>query len=491
MSVVLLTMAQSLTKELGGSSLEAFWANISFLLVVTVVQPVYTTISEAVGRKLPLYVAFLLFGVGSVVFSCAKSLQAIIAARVLQGSGCGGIDVLNEIIAADITTMPERAFYLGLMSIPFALGSVLGPILGALFDQYMSWRWIGWINLPLVGLCLPLTASCLRLERPPGSLLKHLWHVDWFGLVIFTAGSVSLALPLSWAGVLYPWASWRTLVPLAAGAVFLVLLFWYESKQTSQALFPKRVIGNRAAATALILSFIHGLLFYTLIFHLPLFLQSVHLETPIMSSVTLLPFFSVTMASTGVAAVGLRWSSKCRLWVRLSWVLILLGISLFALWGSAKSTTAAAGCLFIVAIGLGSLFTLLPITMQASAEKSEDQGLAAGILVSFRLFGASIGLSISATVFSDAFGRVNMLKEEYLPGAQSLNPNHALALIPQLGELLATVADSSCVLNAYLRSFRNVFYTLTAFSGFGLLVSLWMKRTNIKCDHTAESALDD
>ncbi|KAM3445447.1 hypothetical protein MY3296_010192 [Beauveria thailandica] len=214
LAVVIPTIAE----EFDGTYLEAFWANASFLLVVTVVLPVYTGLSEVIGRKIPLYAAFFLFTAGSVLFATAQSLPVVILARALQGSGCGGIDVLNEILVADMTTLRERAFYIGLVSIPLALGSVLGPVVGALLGEYASWRWIGWMNLPLVALCLPLSIFCLTLKSLEGGLLQQLAGFDWCGLALFVVGAVSLTLPLSWAGAMYPGDSSRTLLPLAVSA---------------------------------------------------------------------------------------------------------------------------------------------------------------------------------------------------------------------------------------------------------------------------------
>lgn len=107
-----------------------------------VTQPIYTSVSDVVGRKPPLYAAFVLFAVGSVVFAVAQSMAIVILGRVLQGLGGSGLDVLNEVIVADITTLKERPLYIGLLSISMAVGSILGPVLGAVFSEYVDWRWI-------------------------------------------------------------------------------------------------------------------------------------------------------------------------------------------------------------------------------------------------------------------------------------------------------------------------------------------------------------
>jgi MFS family permease len=130
-------------------------------------------------------------------------MGAVIAGRVLQGLGGGGLDVLSEIIVTDMTTLQERSLYLGLMAIPTALGSVLGPTVGGVFSSLVSWRWIGWINLPLLGISFPLTVVFLRLRSPHGSPMSELRRLDWTGVLLFTAWIILFALPLSWAGNLY------------------------------------------------------------------------------------------------------------------------------------------------------------------------------------------------------------------------------------------------------------------------------------------------
>ncbi|RBQ71754.1 hypothetical protein FVER14953_20667 [Fusarium verticillioides] len=106
-------------------------------------QPVWASISDAFGRKPPLYVCIGLFFIGSIAFAVAQNMKTIIVGRVLQGFGGGGIDVLIQVILADMTTLEERSKYLGLMGIPNAVGNILGPSVGALFSTYATWRWIG------------------------------------------------------------------------------------------------------------------------------------------------------------------------------------------------------------------------------------------------------------------------------------------------------------------------------------------------------------
>ena len=174
----MLSILQVIAHEFRGTTLEAFWASISFVLAVVVVQPIYTSVSNVLGRMVPLYASFLLFVIGSIVLAIAKDMAVLIVGRILQGLGAGGLDVLNEIILADITTLNERPLYLGMLAIPMAGGSVLGPIMGGLFSEYAGWRWIGWVNLPISALGFVLVFFFMKLQSIDESFREKILRLD-------------------------------------------------------------------------------------------------------------------------------------------------------------------------------------------------------------------------------------------------------------------------------------------------------------------------
>ncbi|KAL4932218.1 major facilitator superfamily domain-containing protein [Aspergillus undulatus] len=406
--------------------LSFFLAFIPLLLMVFLVSLDATTLAVAIpvitsdlavfpdifGRKIPLYVAFVLFAIGSVVFAVANSMTVLIVGRTLQGLGGGGLDVLSEVIVTDTTTLQERAVYIGLLSLSMALGSIAGPILGAVFSEYVTRRWIGWINLPVIGVALFLAIFFMRLKPIDQSFRTQLSRIDWLGMIGFTAGCLLFAIPLSWAGNMYPWGSWRTIVPLIIGALLLMGFAFYEAYPTD-AVFPYRIFRSRTAQVSLLGSLIHLFVLYTLLQYLPLFFQAVYLESPLDSSVSILPFCCVVFVFTGIAAFAVDFFRKYR------WE---FGQAEF----SSPSAAASSPC-----IGIGTIFSVPPIPMQASAA-SDDQGLAMGIMVAFRLFGALIGLAVGATTFSSVFAsRIDGIA---LPTSLELlrNPGEVVGFIPYL-----------------------------------------------------------
>ncbi|KAI1179728.1 major facilitator superfamily domain-containing protein [Nemania sp. FL0916] len=471
----------AITAELSGTSLESFWASISYLLAVAVTQPLYASLSDVLGRKTCLYVAYVFFAVGSIVFATAHVMGAIIAARILQGLGGGGLDVLSEVVVTDMTTLKERPRYLGLMAIPTALGSVLGPTVGGVFSSLVSWRWLGWINLPLLGISFPLTAVFLQLRQLEHSQLIRLKSLDWCGLLLFTAGTVLFAVPLSWAGNLYPWGSFQTLLPLLIGAAILIVFAIYESKPTAP-IMPHRIFRSKTVSATLTGVFLHGASLYSLLQWLPLFYRAVMTKTVLQSAVTLLPASatSVVAAVLGVTVVGM--ANMGYVWsIRISWALTAAGTGLLILLGTSSSSSMVYGLPVLWGAGIGLLLRLLYLPLQASLVRVDYTGIAIGILLTFRLLGGLVGLSICSTVFSSFFSHAIGAVGELPPWAEQLrNPNAAIAFIPQIKALHLSEGMLLPILHAYLTSIRPIFYIMTGLGGLGFVTSFFTSELTLQ-----------
>ncbi|KAI0162209.1 MFS general substrate transporter [Xylariaceae sp. FL1272] len=469
-----------ITRELNGTSLDGFWANLTFLLAVVVTQPLYVSASDVIGRKPLLNAAFLFFAVGSIVFATARSMTAVIVGRLVQGLGGGGLDVLNEILICDITTLKERPLWLGLLSVPLAIGTILGPIVGALFTQFVSWRFIGWINLPLVAIGFGLAAYGLRLKPIEGSLFARLRRLDWFGMFLFAVGCAAFALPLSWGGALYPWSSFRTILPLIIGFLVLVSFGIFEA-YPKEPVIPYRLFQSRTSVATFLGGFIHGLVLYPLLLYLPLFFQAVYLENPLQAAISILPLAAVLISFTAISGFFVerlrhyRW----QLWV--GWATIALGVGLFALWGNTFSRAETSSFQVLAAIGLGIHFVVPAISVQASAPKIDDQGLAVGTLVSFRLFGALIGLAVGSAIFSNVFDR-SISSLQPLPESVALlnDSANAVGFIPNLRNADISPQLRDGIRMVYNEAMRILWYFLSAASALGFLISFLVKDLSIE-----------
>ncbi|KAI1386774.1 MFS general substrate transporter [Hypoxylon trugodes] len=471
----------AIASELHATTLESFWAGISYLLGVVVSQPLYASVSNVFGRKPPLYVAFVFLIAGTLTFALAKNMESIVAGRVLQGLGGGGLDVLGEIIVTDMTTLKDRPTYLGIMALPIAIGSIIGPTIGALFSDYVTWRWIGWINLPFLGVACPLLVLFLRLRKLDSSLEDKVKRLDWGGISLFAVGCIVFVLPLSWADSLYPWNSYQTILPLLLGAAVLAVFAFYEAKPESPVI-PHRMFRSRTATITLIGAIPYGMSLNTLVQYLPLFYQAVMLDTRIGSAVSLLPT-SVTCVLAAVASViavgkaGIGY--RPRMWV--AWALVTAGTGLLILLDSTSSENMRRGIPVIWSAGIGALLRLQHLPMQASVPSVDDTGYAISLLLTFRCLGGLLGLAIGSTVFSSFFGPT-IATVGQLPDSLALlrDPHNAINFIPTLRTLNLPADAIAPVLDAYLKSFRAVFYVMLGFSGFGLVTSLFMEELTLQ-----------
>jgi hypothetical protein len=419
-------------------------------------------------------------------------MGSVIAGRTLQGLGGGGLDVLSEIIVTDMTTLQERSLYLGLMAIPTALGSVFGPTAGGLFSSLVTWRWLGWINLPLLAISCALIVFFLRLRLVEQRRLSGLKRLDWGGISLFTTGTILFALPLSWGGNLYDWTSFRTLLPLVIGVVVLAVFVVYESRPAAP-IMPYRLFKCKTASTTLIGVFLHGASLYSLLQWLPLLYQAVMAKTVLQSAVSLLPAsaISVMMAVggvivVGVANVGYRWS------IRLSWVLLTAGTGLLVLLDTQSSDSMVYGLPVLWGAGVGLLLRLLYLPMQASIVHVDDNGLAIGILLTFRLLGGLVGLSICSTIFGSYFSYpLKSIGDLPLSLMHLRDSEAAVAFIPLLRTLDVSQEILQPVVDAYLTSIRAVMYAMTALGGLGCVSSFFISDLNLQNTEMGQQQFQD
>ena len=473
---------QIISTQLHGTTIEALWASLSFTLLVALTQPLYTIFSDVIGRKLALYVAFTFFTLGSIVFAVAHSMSTVIIGRALQGLGGGGLDVLNEVILADITTLKERPLWVGLMAVPMAAGSIAGPLIGASFAQDVNWRWIGWINLPLVGVSAVLAVFFLRLKPIERPLRSKFLQMDFLGILLFITGGTAFAVPLSIGGAIYPWSSWKILLPLIVGGLLLVGLAIYEARPRNP-IFPYRIFRSRTAKVTTFSAFMHGMITYPLLFYLPLLFQAVYLQTPVRAAVLILPLCCSVIGSSLIAGIVVGRTRQYRLQFWLAYILLTVALGLFTLWNGRTSVAERAGFQIIAGIGIGVLFTILPLMMQASVESADDQGLAVGIMVCFRLFGALIGLAVGSTAFNSAFAH-SIADIGPLPAGVPLHQNssQALAFIPSLRTLSLAPQIKQGILEVYSDAIKVIWHILVGFSGFGFLAALLVKELSLDND---------
>ena len=213
-----LTHPQAIATDLHGSTTDTFWTGTSYLLTQSVLQPFIVSLSDIFGRRLFYLISLAFFTIGTLLCCLSQNFTELLAGRSIQGIGGGGLLSLGLVIVTDIVPLRQRPIYVGINQIAWALGSVSGPLIGGLFVQHTTWRWIFYINFPFCGIGFLTVPLVMRLRANRASVRDRLLHdVDWIGGFLFVSSTCSFLIGVTWGGAQYPWTSWRTLVPMIVG----------------------------------------------------------------------------------------------------------------------------------------------------------------------------------------------------------------------------------------------------------------------------------
>jgi MFS family permease len=147
-ATILVPVLPELAADLKGSATDAFWAGTSYLLTSAVSQPIISSTSDIFGRRGMLMMSLFFFTLGTLLCApIAKNFTVLLLGRSVQGIGGGGIITLGQVIFADIVPLRQRPKYFSIVLGAWAIGSVLGPLIGGLFSVHASWRWCFYINV--------------------------------------------------------------------------------------------------------------------------------------------------------------------------------------------------------------------------------------------------------------------------------------------------------------------------------------------------------
>jgi len=200
------------------------------------------------------------FTAGSLIACLAHDFTVLLVGRSVQGVGGGGIITLGLIIFTDIIPLRHRPKWTGMVQSAWALGTVLGPLIGGLCTQHSTWRWVFYINFPFCGFGFVVVPLVVRLRMKRTSLREKLLRVDWVGSILFITSTTSFLIAISWAGVEFAWNSFQTLVPLILGVIGVVLTILWERWGAKKPFLRQSLFYTTSAVAAYVCAIAQGLL---------------------------------------------------------------------------------------------------------------------------------------------------------------------------------------------------------------------------------------
>ncbi|TVY46196.1 Efflux pump [Lachnellula occidentalis] len=476
-----------ISQNLNGSAIEAFWAGTSFLLTSTVFQLTFGSLSQTFGRKYLVVLALVLFTVGSIVVAVAKNFTTLLVGRSIQGSGGGGIICLTEIIITDLVPLRERGKWFGYQGAVWAIGSVTGPVIGGGLAQAASWTWIFWINLPICGIGFLAVMAFLKLNKVPGSFIPKVIKFDWVGVCLLTASATSFVMAVSWGNVMFPWSSWRTLVPVILGVIGLAGFVLYEAKVPVDPIIRVAIFRRRTALISYLGTFLHGVILWCLLYYLPLYYECVKGYSPTISGVAAFPeTFTVAPASIVVGVLASMWGRfRWAIWT--GWLLSVLGMGLLYLPGPHTTIPQWLFINLVPGLGLGMLYCSLSYGAQAGSEE-KDVAYAASMYTFSRSFGQCVGLAIGGAIFQTQVAIKLGAYPALTPQASSL-AKEASALVQMVKAMDKDSPERAMIVEAYADSLQVVWAIMAGLAFIGLVTSVFTEGLDINREPEAEQIL--
>ncbi|MEV0242763.1 MFS transporter [Streptomyces sp. NPDC050674] len=469
------TALPTIVSDLGGLD-HLSWVVTAYLLAATAATPLWGKLGDQYGRKRLFQTAIVIFLIGSALCGTAQDMGQLIAFRALQGLGGGGLIVLSMAIVGDLVPPRERGRYQGLFGAVFGATSVLGPLLGGLFTQHLSWRWVFYVNLPVGVVALAVIAAVLHIPR---TARRHV--IDYLGTFLIAAVATCLVLVASLGGTTWAWGSWR-IAGLAVLGVALAVAFVAVERRAAEPVLPLKLFRVRTFTLSAVISFVVGFAMFGAMTYLPTFLQVVQGVSPTMSGVHMLPMvLGLLLASTASGQIVSR-TGRWKVFPIAGTGITTLGLLLLHRLDEHSSTAELSGCFFVFGLGLGLVMQVLVLIVQ-NAVGYEDLGVATSGATFFRSIGASFGVAVFGTVFAGRLG--DRLTDAFagtrLPAGVSVDtleadPRGIAALPPGL---------RPPALHAYAVSITDVFLYAAPVALLGFVLAWFLKEDRLRASVTA------
>jgi EmrB/QacA subfamily drug resistance transporter len=434
----------------------ASWIVVSYLIASTVAAPVYGRLGDEYGRRRLMIVGLCVFIAASLLCALCTSIEALTAARVLQGLGGGGLMTLSQALVGEAIPPRERARYQGYLAAVGISANGFGPVAGGFLAEHLGWQSIFLINLPLGLIAAALT---LRLPSHPHPIGR--WQVDVWGIVLFAGLVASLILALERAQQLDP-SVLPTVLGLVALAILALVLLIRREQTTSSPLLPISLLRQATIWRTDALAACHGAALVSLITFLPIYLIVVRGISPSQTGLLLLPLMIGIGIGSMLTGRMVTMSGRTAIFPSYGLILVTLNLLLLALAAPHFGTAQLAWVFLWNGLCMGTVMGVVQVTVQ-SASGPRMLGEAAASVQFSRSIGAAFGTAAVASVLFAMLAATDR-ETAALFGAMMEQGASVLSSL--------TPARQAVVQAEIAEAFRAAFLVIAGFAGAGALLAM-------------------
>ncbi|MEU1791164.1 MFS transporter [Streptomyces sparsogenes] len=469
--------------DLHGGQSAYTWVVTAALLSMTAATPLWGKLSDLFSKKLLVQISLIIYVAGSVVAGLSQNSGMLIACRVVQGIGVGGLSALAQIVMAAMISPRERGRYSGYLGATFAVATVGGPLLGGVITDtsWLGWRWCFYVGVPFAVIALIVLQKTLKLP-----VVKREVKVDWAGAFFISAAVSLLLIWVTFAGDKYDWLSWQTYA-MVGGSILLGLVFLLIENKASEPIIPLRLFRNKTITLASIASLFVGVAMFAGTVFFSQYFQLARDKSPTMSGVMTIPMIGGLFVSSTVSGQVITKTGRWKAWLVTGGVLVTAGLGLLGTMRYDTPYWHLAIFMALMGLGIGMMMQNLVLATQNQVAP-QDLGAASAVVTFFRSLGGAVGVSALGAVLA------NRVTHYVKDGLAELGPKGkalghggtgggGIPDVDKLPEPFRTIMES-----AYGHGIGDVFLYASGAALLAFVVTLFIKEVPLKTRSGNQSA---
>ncbi|KKX98656.1 multidrug MFS transporter [Microbacterium sp. Ag1] len=473
--------------DLGGTQSQYTWVITASLLATAVSTPIWGKLADLVDRKVLVQISLILFTVGTVIAGFSTDTNMLIAVRVIQGIGVGGLMSLVMIAVALIISPRERGKYMGVVGGIMALGTIGGPLLGGLLTDVWGWRSNFFVGVPFAILALVLLQFTLHLPKPQRDTKVS---IDYFGIVLLAVGVSTLLIWVSMGGNQFDWDSSTSIMLIVTAAVAIAAFITVEFF-VKEPIVPMSLFRNRTFTLSVIASIAIGVSMFATSVFLAQYFQLARGATPTESGLMTIPMIIGQMGASIIIGQLVSRFGKWKGWMLTGSVLATIGVSLMATLRYDTPFPLVAVYMFVLGAGLGMVMQNLTLIVQNDTAP-QQLGAASSNVNFFRTIAGTIGVTVMGSLLSTSVA--NYITDA-LDGFVPTTPAEIEALkhlasgdVPKVGQLPDTIR--AMVEGAYGHGIADAFIIAIPLAVIAIIAIAFIKNKPLSTKNAAEQMLE-